>query len=639
MTARALAALALLALGAACGGKSIGGPIAELVKADGPVERELGTGPWSAAPIGTGFALGDAARTADGGAQLMIGGGSARIAMQPRTVLRFGAGGKGAGSSRISVELGAIDLAAIEGSGAYTLDIGDVKLGKNGSIRITAKGHGQSALELTGGEATVTSNGQTLDLAVGKPIELALDVPVDAGAPAAAIDAPPPPPIDAAPPLDAPPVETDARLEVTGKKVELQAPGETTWKPVTEATTLPKGATIRVGAGSTARLVSGGATVELATGGRAAIGPDLAIDLEAGAARATVPASGAAKIIVPGGGLGLRGDAQGGAEVRVDIGRETKIAVGRGATKLTGATGAELDMSRGESATITRAGLIHPLEAIPTYVDFRLAAGETSTIHDPKGATAVQFDFAGKCGGGGVVELDRDARFRSSKVSAGKDTANLLVTGGAWAYRVRCTTASGDEGAAVASGRIAVVRDDGRRALPKAQPTNDLDADGRTWRVSYQSVVPNLRFLYKGPSGGTLRLHLASGGKDETFDGDAKITVPGTRVHEGTYTYWFDRDGVRDAKVSTLVVDFDQTAPQVYIESPADGIAWTGDLEVRGAVLVGWTAAVDTITIPMDAQRRFAAKVAPPTSQRALAIRLSHPQRGVHYYLRRGAAK
>jgi hypothetical protein len=105
-------------------------------------------------------------------------------------------------------------------------------------------------------------------------------------------------------------------------------------------------------------------------------------------------------------------------------------------------------------------------------------------------------------------------------------------------------------------------------------------------------------------------------------------------LHEGTYTYWIDRDGVKQEKVSTLAIDFDQTAPQVYIESPINVQPWAGDIDVRGAVLPGWSAQVDAIAIPVDKQRRFAAKVGAPGGA-ALAIRLAHPQRGVHYYLRR----
>ncbi len=625
---RAIAAVVAIVASCAmvgCGKKA--SPLAELVKTDGPVDRQTGSGGWAAASIGTGFFLNDAARTADGGAQLAIAAGTAKIAMQPRTVLRFGAGGK-TGGNKISVELGAIDLS---GTGSYALDIGDVKLSRNGSVRITAKGRGESTLELTGGEAQVTSNGQTLDLAVGKTIELSLDVPTpgDAGIPidAGAPDAPPP---DAPEPI----ASGDTSVEITGKKVEIQDPGDKVWKAFTASGPIARGTKLRVGAGSTAKVTSGGATIELVPGSRVEIDADLAISVEAGGGKATTPINGAAKIIVPGGGLALKGNAQSGAEVHLDLARETKVTDMHATVKLTGATGAELELNRGESATIAKNGQIHPLEAIPTYVDFKVAVGETLAIHDPKGATAVQFEFGGKCPNGGVVELDHDQRFRSSKLSAGKDAANLMVSGGSWAYRLRCTT-GGDEGNAVASGRIAVLRDDGRRALPKTQPTNDIDADGRNYRISYQSAIPSLRVLYKGPSGTAFKLHFASGGKEDTFDGGVKIVVPGTKLHEGTYTYWFDRDGEKDPKVSTLKIDFDQTAPQVYIESPVNGVAWTGDVDVRGAVLVGWTAAVDTITIPIDGQRRFAAKVAPPTGQNALAIKLSHPQRGVHYYLRR----
>ena len=57
--------------------------------------------------------------------------------------------------------------------------------------------------------------------------------------------------------------------------------------------------------------------------------------------------------------------------------------------------------------------------------------------------------------------------------------------------------------------------------------------------------------------------------------------MPGTQLREGTYTYWVDRDGVKQDKVSTLAIDFDQTAPQVYIESPAEAQAWPDDIVAK----------------------------------------------------------
>jgi hypothetical protein len=399
---------------------------------------------------------------------------------------------------------------------------------------------------------------------------------------------------------------------------------------------------VRLGPGTTAKVTGGSVALDLGSGARLRVdaGDALAFALEAGGAQAV--ATGPATLGLPGGAVALGGPGttpSAAAESRLDAGpRDTRVAMLRGGAVLTGEAGTELAMARGETALLTRAGAIRVVEAIPSYFDLRARAGESFTIHDPRPPSAVQFQFDDRCPEGGIIELDRDARFRTAKVSAGRDFANILLPAGAWAYRLRCTS-NGGEGAAVASGRISVVRDDGRRPLPTLQSVNDIDADGRNYRISYQSEIPTLVVHLRNP-GAVHKLHLASAGKEQTFDsgsgsGSSSITVPGARLREGTYSYWVDRDGVRGDRVSTLTIDFDQTAPQVYIESPNDGQPWNGDIDVRGAVLPDWTAAVDDIAIPIDRQRRFSAKVGAPGGK-ALAIRLSHPQRGVHYYLRRG---
>lgn len=622
---RAFAVGLLLLAAVACGKKTPA--IAELKKADGPVEKQTGEAEWGGASVGTKFFIGDAARTADGGAQLEVAGG-AQIAMQPHTILRFG--GK-QGNSKIAVELGAIDLT---GTGSYGLDVGDVRLSK-GTLRITAKSKGQSTVELVIGDAQVSDiSGKSIDLVVGQIVDLSMDVQVtsiDAGvADAGVVDAP----------LDAPAAvvgsDTEATVEIIGKKAEIQNPGEKDWKPLPAgAGLLAKGAKLRLGAVTTAKVTSRGTTLDMAGGSRLVVGDDLSFVLEVGTARVLSPVNGSGKVSVPGGAVAVTGTADASGEAKVEVtGRDTRVSVQRGSTKLTGATGGELAMNRGETATLAKNGTIRVLEAIPTYYDFRIAVGETITIHDPRGTTAVKFAFGGKCTAGGFIEMDRDNRYRTAKVSAGKDDANLSVGAGGWAYRLRCSTSSGDS-APVASGRIVVTRDSGSRALPKQEAINDIDADGRNYRISYQSVIPTVAVKIKG-DGGPFTLHVATGGKEETFSGPGpKIKVPGTKLKEGTYTYWIDRGGVKDPKVSTLTIDFDNTAPQVYISSPVNGRAWADEIEVRGAVLPGWTAAVDAITIPIDSQRRFTAKVGKPSGN-ALAIRLSHPQRGIHYYLRRG---
>ena len=615
-------ACAVAALLVAC--RQGSGAVAELAQADGPVERQEGSAQWQSARIGTRYFLGDAARVTNGRARLSIIGATAQIAMRDGTVLRFG--GK-PGEIRISVEQGTIDLS---GSGSVGLDVGKVKL-TGGTVEVTSKGSGRASVELTVGNGQVETTSGTFDLVLAQPREVGPEArpPIDAGvdAPVAAVDAG----VDAA---EAQPA-SDATIEVTGRRAELRAPGQTTWKPLPAgAGSIPHGSAVRLGPGTTARLSGGGMTLDLASGARVKLddGDELGFALEAGGAQ--VAATNPAALALPGGAIALAGAAGAGAEARLDATpRDTKVSALRGGSRLTGEPGAELAMSRGETALLTRSGAIRVIEAIPGYFDFRVAAGESLTIHDPKPPTAVQFQFDGKCPEGGIIELDHDARFRTAKVSAGHDFANALIAAGAWAYRLRCTSKD-TEGGAVASGRISVVRDDGRRPLPRAQGVNDIDADGRTYRISYQSAIPSVVVHVRNP-GAAHRLHLASAGKEQTFDSaSAAITVPGSQLHEGAYTYWIDRDGVKQDKVSTLIIDFDQTAPQVYIESPINGEPWTGDIDVRGAVLPGWSAAVEEIAIPIDKQRRFAAKVGAPGGK-ALAIRLSHPQHGVHYYLRR----
>ncbi|MDQ3365810.1 MAG: hypothetical protein M3680_10325, partial [Myxococcota bacterium] len=224
-----------LALGAC---KQKGTAIAELTKAEGPVERQRADEPWQAAKLGTRYFLGDAARTADGAAQLEVAGG-ALIAMQPHTILRFGGTHQ---ASKISVELGAIDLT---GTGSYGFEIGDVTLSRNGTVRITAAA-GRNTVELTLGEAQVTTaGGETFDLVIGKVVEIALDVAVtamiDAGVAtdAAAVAATDAGGLDAGGGDD----RSAASLDVTGTTAELQLPGATKWTPLEAgAGSLPRGA-------------------------------------------------------------------------------------------------------------------------------------------------------------------------------------------------------------------------------------------------------------------------------------------------------------------------------------------------------------------------------------------------------------
>ena len=616
MTIRRLAVLLVVAcLTWACGGKKKVG-IAELTKADGPVERQAGVGSWQGATVGTAFFMGDAARTADVAAQITLSGGQV-LELQPHTVLRFGPGKNNA--TNIVVELGAIDVI---NSATTALEIGNVAVAPGGKVRITS-----SNVELLIGNAQVSGT----ELVIGKPIGLELG-------PVAVLDAG----VDAGTPPDAPPapVAGDVGYEITGKGVELQTPGETKWVPVDGKGTVPLGAKLRIKkAGAKAVLVSGTTSLELSGASALTIQQELLLGLELGTGLATVPAQADGKVGVPGGIIELHGTKDAAAEARIEVNArgEAKVAMAHGSAKLVGASA--LEMSGGESATLLKAGTINPGVVIPRFFDFKVVVGDAPKsfmVHDPKGSTALQFAFNGKCTSGGTVELDRDGRFRTPRVSEGKETANMLVPGGSWAWRLRCAG-----GGVAASGAIAVVADAGRRPLPPKPSKNPIDADGRVYTVSYQSLIPNIEVHYNG-TGAAFKLHLAQGGVDEVFESSKPVVeIPGKKLKEATYTFWFEKDGKQD-KVTTLKISFDQTAAQVYIEQPLDGAAFGDDVEVGGAALPGWTAKVDAVEIPVTDPntRRFHAKVPPPSGgAQALAIRLSHPQRGIHFYLRRGSAK
>jgi hypothetical protein len=626
-----VAAVAIAAAGlAACTPRDAA--VAKLEKATGAVTRQAkGEPDRKPAQVGTSYFLGDSAHAMNGTGTLGIAGGPAKIVMRDGATLRF-SGQRG--KLQISVESGVVDL---QGAGSYSLDIADVTLTGESNLEITSTGSGGATLKLRRGAGTVAANGDTMDLPINVQIEVAPNtrLPRDAGVPDA-----PAAPVDAAVAAtdDAAPAVGDAFIEVTGRRAELLAPGQTAWKPLPAgAGRLAPGSAVRLGPATTAKLTAGTTAVDLASGARVQLGDgpgnELGVRLDAGGARvvATAPAS----LALPGGAVALAADSA-AAETRLEAGpRDTRVTMLRGGSRLTGGPGAELAMNRGETALLTRAGAIRVVEAIPGFFDFRVKAGEAFTIHDPKPPTAVQFQFEGKCPDGGVIELDRDNRFRTAKVSGGREFAHMMLAGGAWAYRLRCTR-NGVDGPPVASGRVTVVRDDGRRPLPKVQGVNDIDADGRNYRISYQSAIPNVVVHVRNP-GAVHRLHLAVAGKEQTFDSATPaITVPGNQLHEGSYTLWIDRDGVKQDKVSTLIIDFDQTAPQVYIEAPINAQPWPadGDIGVRGAVLPGWSAAVEDVPIPIDKQRRFSVTAGTPAGK-ALAIRLSHPQRGVHYYLRR----
>jgi hypothetical protein len=605
---------------AACKGDP--SPIATLIQTSTGTEKQAGEeGAWAAGAVGATFFKGDAIRTADGIALLKLNQ-SASLRVQPRSLIRFG---ERNGKSSIDVVLGE---ATLEGSGGkYQLGAEGLALDGQSSIRIVAGEEGTS-YTLVLGKATLDQNGLLTTMLQGKTYEgvklgdVEMIRPDAAPAPDAAL--PDAAPADAAPP---PPAPETVALVITGKKATYLPDGEKTWMPVAAGPSeLPAGTTLKLGARTSAKATRPGVTLDLPTGSRLGIGGEPFMAVTTGKVTATGVADTEGRFGLPGGHVVLK---QGGnpAGATIDVrGRETKIVVTRGELELVG-KGDKVELQHGETAILSAGGSIEIVDKIPSYFDLRVTAGESFTIHDPRPGTAVRFAF--ECGDkGGSVELVKDG---AKRVTTGSDGANAMLGSGEWSYRQRCD----GSGKVVKKGSIRVRRDDAHRELPRGQPSlNRVKADGVDYTIVYQNLVPSVEFKWPGASGSGITLHL-SRSKKKTYPADGGVVVlSGKELSEGSSTFYFTNSDNKKSETSKLDVQFDNATPSVYIESPEAVAAFASQIDVKGSTLSGWSVSIDGGAIDVDRHGRFSTQVGAPSAN-ALAIRLSHPKQGVHYYLRR----
>ncbi|HSD85962.1 MAG TPA: hypothetical protein VLB44_00550 [Kofleriaceae bacterium] len=253
---------------------------------------------------------------------------------------------------------------------------------------------------------------------------------------------------------------------------------------------------------------------------------------------------------------------------------------------------------------------VGPVAPSGSVADVVIDAGGSVTIHDPAPPTAVQINAVFACTHTATFEIDRDTR--SNGVA--------LLSAGAHDYRVTCDSHE-------YLGQIVVLRDPLTRTIPRGLPKNAISADGRSYRISYQAQIPSVE-VHGGP--GTL--HLARGGQGEkTYDARGEsVVVPSEDLAEGQYTYWFSA-----VKLSTLTLSYDRNAPVFDIVAPQAGDAWSDQLSIKGAVILGGRLSIDGFTIPTDRDGRFATNLIPVTNRSVVPLRLDHPAAGAHYAILR----
>ncbi len=625
-------AVAFLAL--ACSKKDT---VAELVAKTGVVDANRGTQAktWKVVDAGATFAVGDALRTGPAAnARVKLVNGAALI-VDEVSIVRFAAAPEhGERGFRLSMETGSAELETGASRMAFDTTVGRAVLSESSRIRLTANDGGLTLAVLVG-SAQLEGEDGTRTLKAGESLSF------DIGT--AQIIEPDAAPIPDAPPPDAAPPPATLHAEVKGRKVRAQKPNSDEWdflpqgpvelEPGTRLQ-LPGRTSVRVSDGDEAALIRGKA--EVVVGTEAAL-----IDVTGGGSLTIEALSQSLTTKVPG-GLVTAKARKGGSSATVSVVKNgtANLRVTKGELGVeSGDTNSLLKI--GETAELNPNGQLVISNQAPSVTDLTIRAGETAILHDRRGRTAVRVNFAQSCPGEARVEVsNRLNSFAQSKsIAEGTGSARVWAERGSNYYRILCLVDGVPSGKTAASGHLVVRRDSGMARLPKKATTNRVEADGRFYKVLYQNLLPILTFSWKkAPQapGYKLVLEPNAGARIEVEDTQANHTFKAGQLREGTYKFWFEPNGsTRKSKIGTLSIQFDNAAPTAYIRSPAHGARWEGKIRVTGVALEGWSVSIGGAPVPLDKQHRFDTTLVPPAEEQAIAIRLSHPNRGTHYYLRR----
>lgn len=642
----ALLAAVALAGGACDGCSACGGPaIAELVEADGEVHRDFSNRQrqWQRAEVGADFSFGDGVRTgASSNARVRLSGG-ADLKLVPETVIRFldRAPGQDQHAAGIDVETGEAIVEAGQQDLRLLTQVGLAIIESGSRIHLTRE-TGGLRYEVEIGSAMVEDRGNETELGPGSEILVSIGSVEfdreDAGPP----DAGPPEPPDAGPPPDAG-AEGAVAIEVRGRGVKMRPEGERRWQNVEAgASNVAAGTSIRVPRRASVSVSRGEERGRLENG-EFVIGAAGAPIVRTNNGTATLEATGAdVRVEVPGGVIVAKGGQEGGSEAEAVVRgrRGTVVRANRGLVDIVGSAGTET-LRSGEFATLNRTGALEIDTRGPDKAIFFVNAGESFTVRDPSPPTAIGFRFAGKCPGAGLMELLQGGARRARSASRGEGRANLMIPIGRHAYQLRCIDASGT-GEVVERGIIRVVRDSGLAQLPRTPPATIVDTDGRRYTVLYQNLLPRITVRWpNAPPGPYQLVATPERGNARTISvATSTHTFESGELDEGTHRFRFQpvHSPQQRSRETTLVIDFDNAAPKASVREPADGSFAPGSsTRVSGVALDGWTVTVGGVNLPLDRAQRFSGTVSVPPEQTGLAIRLSHPARGVHYYVRHGS--
>ncbi|MDB4985097.1 MAG: hypothetical protein JWN04_275, partial [Myxococcaceae bacterium] len=341
------------------------------------------------------------------------------------------------------------------------------------------------------------------------------------------------------------------------------------------------------------------------------------------------------EVKVPGGVIIARRTV-GGSKAEVSVGEaDGQLKVVRGSVE-THLFGKDEELTEGSERSWNHgAGLIEAVDSGeikdgPTFHHLATHAGESFVIHTPTVPVAVGFDFSSKCKGEALLEL-----VGGHQQSRATGQANLSFGAGSKGYTVRCIGPNGAPGKTVARGNVQVLVDAGTRKLPPRAPTSNIEADGRTYTIYYQNQLPEVAVRW--PSAPVQpKYQLELDGEAMELSAPEHIFKSGT-LKDGTHAISFIAQG-RRSRTTSVEVSFDNAAPKASLTTPNDrGFAPGDTVTVEGLALPTWKVSLEGGTIAMSGGDRFSGQVQTSTERPDIAVRLSHPRLGTHYYLRRAS--
>lgn len=628
-------ALALALLLTACGpcNDCLGtGGIAEVVEREGTVQRDhaYDVKTWLTAEEGDDLAIGDAIRTgAESGAILELQGGS-RLRLDDQTLVRFLSAPPGEELPRIHVATGEARLETRREERLHTR-VGPAIIEEGSTVVMRAEQEG-IRYRVAVGSATLELDGEQHDLARegGLVVSLGGAILEEGSGPDGANEEP-----SHDDPTEDGTMEPEVTIELDGP-ARVRAP-DGSWTIERGRLEVGPGTEVRLPRRGRADLSRGAQRLEVDGPARFTVGALDAPLVELREGRARMHADGE-DVAVDAGGLRLTARGAAGTRSSAEVstrGPRTTVGVDQGRLDMKGDGVAETLLA-GQGATLER-GALRVRGRGPAHAQLQVPAGESFTLRDAKAPTAVSLRFGRHCPDAGVVELvTRSGRVLDA--SRGERAANVRLAPGFHRYQLRCIDATGVHDDAAARGTVKVVRDTGLAPLPRTPPRTVVDTDGRQYTVMYQNLLPEVIVRWpKAPKGEALSLHVKSPQGEQVFrTGKPRHVFSSGDLGEGRTTLRFETQSGRRSHETTLTIAFDNAAPTVTLRDPYNGSFDAGStVRIAGVALQGWTVRAAGKRLAVDRHGRFSGEVSVPAGQQGVAVRLSHPRRGVQYYVRR----